>query len=285
MRFDSNQAWTEAVASVSAHRAVLWPVAGVFFLLPGLIWVWFFSGTQAELMAGMRNPATASAAMAGMFGKVMPYLLLLMLIQSVGNLSLLGLLTDRTRPTVGQAIGSAVRNLPSLIGAGVLIFIVYMVIGLVVALVIGLIVALTKVTAIAIVFVGIGLVAIFWALTRLSVLLPVIVIDKVSNPITAITRAWGLTKGSAASLFLFYLLLLVAYAVIAAVVQLALGALMGITMMGAGEAAKSGGSLIAMGLVGGVIGAVVAVLLNAILAAVHRQLAGPSADAYNDTFA
>ena len=285
MRFDSNQAWTEAVASVKAHRAVMWPVAGVFFLLPGLIWVWFFSDTQAELMAGMRNQATASAAMAAMFGKVMPFLLVLMVIQAVGNLSLLGLLTDRTRPTVGQAIGTAARSLPTVIGAGLLIFIVYMVIGLLVGLVIGLIVALTKVAAIAMVFVVAGLVAMFWALTRLSLLLPVIVVDKVSNPITAITRAWGLTKGSAASLFLFYLLLLVAYAVIAAVVQLALGAVMGVTMMGAGETTKSSGALIAMGLIGGVMGAVVAVLLNAILAAVHRQLAGPSVDAYTDTFA
>ncbi len=285
MRFDSNQAWTEAVASVSAHRAVIWPVAGVFFLLPGLVWGWFFSDVQAEMMAAMGNPATASAAINGMFSKIMPYLMLLMLIQTVGNMSLMGLLTDRSRPTVGQAIVNAVRSLPTVIGAGVLIFIVYMVIGLIAAIVIGVVIAVTKVAAIAVVFGIAALVALFWALTRISMLLPVIVIEKVTNPITAITRAWGLTKGSAGSLFLFYLLLLVAYLVIAAVVQLALGALLGMSMMGAGAGVKSGASLIVMGLVAGIIGAVVAVLINAILAAVHHQLAGPSADAYSDTFA
>ncbi len=285
MRFDSNQAWTEAVASVSAHRAVIWPVAGVFFLLPGLVWGWFFSDVQAEMMAAMGNPATASAAINGMFSKIMPYLMLLMLIQTVGNMSLMGLWTDRSRPTVGQAIVNAVRSMPTVIGAGVLIFIVYMVIGLIAAIVIGVVIAVTKVAAIAVVFGIAALVALFWALTRISMLLPVIVIEKVTNPITAITRAWGLTKGSAGSLFLFYLLLLVAYLVIAAVVQLALGALLGVSMMGAGAGVKSGASLIVIGLVAGIIGAVVALLINAILAAVHHQLAGPSADAYSDTFA
>ncbi|MEO7248328.1 MAG: hypothetical protein ABIW31_07700, partial [Novosphingobium sp.] len=116
---------------------------------------------------------------------------------------------------------------------------------------------------------------------------PVIVIDKVTNPVTAITRAWRLTRGNAGSLFLFYFLLLLAYVVMAAVIQLALGAVLGISMMGAGGTASgmSGVALIAMGLVSGILGMAVAVLLNAILAAVHHQLAGPSADAYSDTFA
>ena len=284
MRFDSNRAWTEAVASVSAHRAVIWPVAGVFFLLPGLLWVWFFSDTQQEMMTAMGNPATARGAMRGVFVQIMPYMLVLMVIQAIGNMSLMGLFTDRSRPTVGQAIINAVRSLPTVIGAALLIFLAYMVIGLVAALIIGVILAATKVAAIAVVLGIAAMVALFWALTRLSLLLPVIVIERVGNPVTALTRAWGLTKGSAGSLFLFYFLLLVAYLVIAIVVQMALGLLLGMGVMGAGRA-MSGGPLIALGMVSGIIGTAAAVMLNAVLAAVHRQLAGPSADAYGDTFA
>lgn len=284
MRFDSNRAWTEAVASVSAHRAVIWPVAGVFFLLPGLLWVWFFSDIQNEMMAAMGNPATARGAMRGMFVQIMPYMLVLMVIQAVGNMSLMGLFTDRSRPTVGQVIINAVRSLPTVVGAALLIFLAYMVIGLVAVLIIGVIIAVTKVKAIAVVLAIAAMVALFWALTRLSLLLPVIVIDRVGNPVTALTRAWGLTKGSAGSLFLFYFLLLVAYLVIAMVVQMALGLLLGMGVMGAGRA-MSGGPLIALGMVSGIIGTAAAVMLNAVLAAVHRQLAGPSADAYSDTFA
>ena len=284
MRFDSNRAWTEAVASVGAHRAVIWPVAGVFFLLPGLLWVWFFSDIQQEMMAAMGNPATARGAMRGMFVQIMPYMLVLMVIQAVGNMSLMGLFTDRSRPTVGQVIINAVRSLPTVVGAALLIFLAYMVIGLVAVLIIGVIIAVTKVKAIAVVLAIAAMVALFWALTRLSLLLPVIVIDRVGNPVTALTRAWRLTKGSAGSLFLFYFLLLVAYLVIAMVVQMALGLLLGMGVMGAGRA-MSGGPLIALGMVSGIIGTAAAVMLNAVLAAVHRQLAGPSADAYSDTFA
>ncbi|MEO7247198.1 MAG: hypothetical protein ABIW31_01985, partial [Novosphingobium sp.] len=163
MRFDSNQAWTQAVASVGANRDVILPVAGVFFLLPGLVWVWFFSDVQAAMMAGMGNPATASAAMSGMFAKIMPYLLLLVLIQSVGNMSLLGLFTDRARPTVGEAIGNALRSLPTVIGAGILIFIAYLVIAMVAVLIVAGIMAVVKVTAIAVILAIAGLIALFWA--------------------------------------------------------------------------------------------------------------------------
>ncbi len=284
MRFDSNRAWTEAVASVQAHRAVIWPVAGVFFLLPGLLWVWFFSDIQQEMMTAMGNSATARGAMRGMFVQIMPYMLVLMVIQAVGNMSLMGLFTDRSRPTVGQVIINAVRSLPTVIGAALLIFLAYIVIGLVAVLIIGVIIAVTKVKVIAVVLAIAAMAALFWALTRLSLLLPVIVIDRVGNPITALSRAWGLTKGCAGSLFLFYFLLLVAYLVIAMVVQMALGLLLGVGIMGAGRA-MSGGPLIALGMVSGIIGTAAAVMLNAVLAAVHRQLAGPSADAYSDTFA
>lgn len=34
MRFDSNQAWQQATALVSANRDVLWALAGVFLVLP-----------------------------------------------------------------------------------------------------------------------------------------------------------------------------------------------------------------------------------------------------------
>jgi len=34
MRFDSNRAWQEATALISANRDVLWALAGVFLVLP-----------------------------------------------------------------------------------------------------------------------------------------------------------------------------------------------------------------------------------------------------------
>ena len=55
MRFDSNRAWQEAVASASANRVVLLPVAGVFFLLPGLASALFLSDVQESILANLGN--------------------------------------------------------------------------------------------------------------------------------------------------------------------------------------------------------------------------------------
>lgn len=286
MQFDSNQAWSQAVASVSANRDTIWPVAGVFFLIPSLVWVWFFSDVQAGMMANLTNPAAASQAMSGMMGKAFLYIGLLVIVQSVGNMAMLGLFTDRVRPTVGEAIGNALRCLPTVIGAAVLLMIAYMLIGVVAAVIIGGIAAATGVTALAVVLAIAAAGALFWAVTRLSMLLPVIVIEGVTNPITAITRTWGLTKGNSGRLFLFYFLLMLGYLVIGLVVGIVLGAILGVGMMAAGgtAASLSGGALIAQGIISGLLGMVVAVLINAILAAIHRQLAGPSTDAISDTF-
>ena len=37
MTFDSNRAWKEASGAISANRDVVLALAGVFFLLPGLV--------------------------------------------------------------------------------------------------------------------------------------------------------------------------------------------------------------------------------------------------------
>jgi hypothetical protein len=277
MKFDSNQAWNQALASISANRAVLWPVAGVFFLLPGLVWVWFFSDMQATMMAEIAKPANAEQPFHLLTGKFVISILALALIQAIGNMSLLGLFTDRTRPTVGEAIGNAVRCLPTVIGASLLLGVAYIVL---ITLGIGIIAGILAVIHVKVVAVVLGLAlfaGLLYAITRLSLLTPVIIIERVTNPLAAIKRAWALTLGNVGRILAFYLLLLIGYVIIALVVQLGLGAVLGVSMMaGKGMAALSGNNLIVMGLVSGLISLVVAVLVNAILAAIHRQLTTPA---------
>ena len=56
--------------------------------------------------------------------------------------------------------------------------------------------------------------SLIYVLVKLSLSLPVIAIDKVHNPFTALARSWRLTKGNSFRLFLFYLLLFIVYLVI-----------------------------------------------------------------------
>ncbi|MEP7221552.1 MAG: lipoyltransferase [Novosphingobium sp.] len=285
MKFDSNQAWQAALAAVSANRTVLLPVAGVFFLLPSLISVWFLSDVQAAMMANLRNPAGAEAVVQGMMGKVAGLGLLTFAVQTTGYMALMALLTDRARPTVGQAIGTGVRSLPSLIGAVIVAYIGLLILG---GLVVGVIAAIWSVSHSAGVawLLGLAAAAMFvWVLTKLSLTLPVIVVDGVRNPVAALRRSWQLVSGNSLRVFAFYMLLAIGYSVVSMVFFLVLAALFGAGQLAGGLPKSGTGAMIALGLVSGVVGTAVSVMFTAIIAAIHRQLAGPSADVYGETFA
>jgi hypothetical protein len=104
----------------------------------------------------------------------------------------------------------------------------------------------------------------------------VIAIDKVFNPVTVVARSWRLTKGNSVRLFLFYVLLVIVYIIVSMVVVSVIGAL---TLVLGQDTA-----LTINGIVSGVLSAGVTVVFVAIIAAVHRQLAGPSAAAVSETF-
>ena len=278
MKFDSNRAWREAVAAASANRDVLLALAGVFFLLPGLASVLFLSDFQADMMANFGNPAAAERIMKGMTGPVVGFGLVSFLFQSIGYLAMLGLLTDRTRPTVGQAIGAAIKALPSMIGAALLFFFGYMMAIVVLAALAGALSKVTGLGALVTILVVALIGGVVYAMIKLSLVLPVIVIDRVHNPLAALVRSWQLTRGNSLRLLAFYLLLGLAYLVIVMVVSMVSMALAAL-IAGQGKV-----SLLIGGAISGVVGAAASALFTAILAAIHRQLAGPSAEAIGATF-
>ncbi len=278
MQFDSNRAWREATASANANREVLLAVAGVFFLLPGFASVMFLSDFQADMLANLGNPAAAKRIMAGMTGPVVGFALVSFILQSLGYLAMLALLTDRARPTVGEALGSAIRALPAVIGAALLFFAGYFLAVVVFAMLAAGLGSVGGLGALVAVLVLLFVAAMVYSMVKLSLILPVIVIDNVHNPVAALVRSWRLTKGNSLRLFVFYLLLSVVYLVVVMVIGMISMALVAL-FAGQGKV-----SLLIGGLVSGVIGAAASVLLTAILAAIHRQLAGPSPEAIGATF-
>ncbi len=281
MKFDGNRAWTEAVRAISANREVLLVMAGVFFFLPGLIAAFLLSGLQTEMQAGLtammaapKSPAVLQQMM-HIYSEIAPYVILLLLVQSVGYMAMLALLTDQRRPTVGEAMAIGARCLPALVGAILLFIVGYMF----ASLPLGLIV-LAFITALgaqlgSAIGVTIVLLVLILAVTRLSLTLPVIVIEGLHNPVTALVRSWRITAGTCLRLLAFYVLLGVAYLVI----TIALSALLSLMSAGTGQAYE-----LISGTVSGVIGAITSIVMTAILAAVHRQLGGPSREAISETF-
>ena len=278
MNFDSSRAWRDAMALVQANREVLIAVAGVFFLLPGIASALFLTDYQNNLMANIGNSAAVRQLMEGNVGKVMSFGLISLLLQSVGHMAMLALLTDRTRPTVGQALGIAVRAFPTLAATILIVFAGYLLGALIYAVFAGVLGVATGIGMLTFVLILLLAGVMVYVMVKLSLTMPAIVIEKVLNPFAALTRSWRLTRSNSLRLFLFYLLLVLIYLVIATVFG---GGIMLIATLAAGEGTLS---LVVTALVSGLFGAVASLLITAILAAIHRQLAGPSAESLGATF-
>jgi membrane-anchored glycerophosphoryl diester phosphodiesterase (GDPDase) len=282
MKFNGSLAWQEGMNAISANRSVLAPVAGVFFLLPALASVWFMSDVQMALMDSLQDPEKAKRLVEGIGAGTWLTGIVSTLLQMAGFMALLSLFRDDGRPTVGQAIGSAFTGLPTLIAAMILSFFGFF---FATTLVFSLVAILGAAAApVGFVLALMAMAVMVYIPVKLSLTMPVIVIEKVGNPLAALTRSWRLTKGNSLRLFGFYLLLLIGYVVISAVVISVLGVLLGIGQFTSDSLVPGSAALIAMGLASGLVGAAVSVLFSAILASIHRQLAGPSTGAIAQTF-
>lgn len=265
MRFDSNRAWQEATALVSANRDVLWALAGVFLVLPS-----FAVGILApppEPPAGIDRDGLM-AMLSNYYDSAWPWLLGMAVCQVIGTLAMLALYTDRTRPTVAEALKLALRGALPVILAQLLAGMGFVL----AALIPIMLVALTGVQALATVVVAACLVALVYVMVRISLIAPVVMVEGERNPIAALRRSWDLTRGNAGRLTLFYALLLVGFGIVILLVggladlllRLVLGMELG-TALGT--------------LVSAALQAVMAIFFMAVYAATHRQLARPEATA------
>lgn len=270
MKFDSNLAWKEASSAIAANREVLLALAGVFFVLPSLAIALLMPTPEPQPGA---TPQEAVTAMQAYYAAAVPWLLPMTIIQAAGTLGLLSLFTDRRRPTVGEAIKLGFIGLLPYVGAQLLLGIG---IGLTFGIAIG-IAAATGVGALVAVVVAVGLLGVLYVMVKTSLAAPVIMVEGVRNPVTALTRSWRLTKGNSVRLGLFYLLLFVVFVVVISIVMAIVGLLA--TLVVGGETAK-----VISAVISSVLGAAMTLYFVAAIAAAHRQLAGPSAEKVSETF-
>ena len=125
--------------------------------------------------------------------------------------------------------------------------------------------------------VGIVIVGALYAAVKTSLVAPVIAVEGQRNPVAVLQRSWRLTKGNSVRIALFYLLLLVAFLVIMMIVSAILGIVL--ALLAGQEGAQIGAAVISS-----VLGAAMTLYFVAIIASIHRQLAGPSAGAISETF-
>lgn len=269
MKFSMSEAWRDATAMMTANREVLLIVAGIFFFIPSVAMGLAMGDIQQIMLA---DPENAQEMVLSFYSDWAWLLALVTIAGIVGYLALLALLRDHKRPTVGEAIKIGLVGLLPAIGAYIVL-----VIGLaLVVTALAMIAGLAGSAAVGLI-VGIVIAAVvLYVMVKVSLSGPVIAIDKVYNPFTILIRSWRLTKGNSFRLFLFYLLLVITYIVIAAVAS---GIVAGL-LFAVGESVATTVNAV----LSAVIGAIVYVVFVAVLAAVHRQLSGPSPAAVSETF-
>lgn len=273
------QAWNEAISLLSANRDTVLAIVGLFFFLPYFALALFapeaVNPAPVEAPPGTDPEVVMNAALDALlqqYADNWPLFLILSVAQFVGTLSLLALLTDRARPTVGEALQRGLKSTPSYLAAQILAALFVMV---VIGIPLGILGQFVP-PAIAVLF---GLVLFFvmlYIFVKFALIAPVIAMENEFNPITAMRRSWTLTKGNSFRLAAFFLLLILAIGIVALLVT----SILGLVLSAFGEPVTNIGN----GIVSGLSNAVVGAILLAVLAGVHRQLAGPSRESITDTF-
>ncbi len=266
------QAWTHATAMLGANRELVIIIAGLFLFLPQFALAVFVPEAMNPAPPPAGDPSDVQAvidasmgAMTAQYSKYGWLFLGITLFQTLGTLALLTLLTDTSRPTVGEAIKLGARGLLPYIGAAIIM-------ALGAAVVIGVPIGLLSTLggpAVAIA-VLIAFPLIIYIAIKFSLYTAVIAIEREYNPINALKRSWQLTKGNSFRLLLFLFLLFLALGVVSLVLTLVTGTIF----------AALGGTIeqIGNGFIAALMSAVLGAVFLAVFAAIHAQLSGEQAD-------
>ena len=273
MKLEMNRAWNDAVRLLRVSREVTLVIAGAFFFLP----YFAFMLLTPDPLAGLREDATpdgklVAARLWDFYGHVWWIVLIVLIVQAVGMIGLIALLTDRRRPTVGEALRLGGLRMPSYIAA-------YLLVGFALAvlmMVISILAGTTGSAAIGALGVLIVIFAFALLFVRLSLVAPVLAKEGVANPLTGLRRSWALTSRNGWRLFVFFFLLIVAYIVVGLVASMLFGAVFSLL----GQEIRQFGDA----LVTSLLNAAWVTLFLAILSAVHDQLASAPRGAAGESY-
>jgi hypothetical protein len=259
-RFDSNRAWQEASSAVMANRDMLIALAGVFIALPAFALTVLVPPPEPAPGANMDAVLELLGAY---FQEKWPAYVLVALFNTVGTMAMLALIGLARRPTVGEAIKQGLVTAP--ISIAVQLLQGFLLTGAV--MLPSALLGLTGSPGLAVVGMLIGIGVAIYLAVRLSLANPVIAVEGIRNPIAALQRSFALTQANVGRLLVFFVLLVLAFAISLQLIQLVVGLLA--QLVAGAEPAK----LIAA-LTGAALSAVMTVYLLAAGAMSYRQLAG-----------
>lgn len=274
MQFSASRAYTDAFQLLGSRFGMLVGIWLMFFVaIIGLLAV--FGGM---LFAMMRQSVGGANPLGGMSGSVIVFYLLYLVIIFAQQIALSRASAGREQDTFSVALGAGLRGALPMLG----VVLIYMVVGLGAGIVIGLIFAgITASTQSAVVVFILGLLMLliaFYLFARLCLVLPIVAIEEVRNPITAIAKSWKLTANNSIKIALAWGVI-----IIAVFVLYGIGFMITVGMPSPGNVPGPAGS-IAFFILMLVMGLTVGLYMVTLTTALYEQLSPSSIEQTAETF-
>lgn len=246
------ESWNETVAFVGREAGLLFPVAFALIALPGVVFQFFM-------------PAVPDGQIPQL-GSWVWLIVPLLVLSVVGSLALTELVL-RPGVSVGEALATALRRTPAVLGAVLLLGLA----GMVVMIPVSFIAALLSggnvllATTIMMPFVLLACIVIG---VRLVFLYPVGAMES-AGPLSILRRSWTLTRGHFWRLFSFLVLVLL----VAMILSLAISAMVGIVVsLAIGSPQESDAAKLVVLLVSGLVSTAISVYLIVMIARLYAKV-------------
>lgn len=193
IKMNGSAVWNDAMTLLKGNVEIATAVAGVFLFLPLLAFSWFLPPFELPEAPSIDQ---FTAAVIQWVTAIWPYIVAVGLIGALGNLAIYNAVLDRAKPTVGQALRTAVALFP-------VCFLAQWLAGM--AAIVGFFLLLVP---------GIYL-SIKWMFAPV-----IIAAEHQTNAIDALRASWNLTKGNSVNIFIFVILLAIVSGIIQALLSL-----------------------------------------------------------------
>lgn len=259
-----------------------------FWLMLALLVIYWVIQMVGFMVFGGVAAGTAMAAGeapdqlgAGMILMVMLFYVLYFLITFAQSASLSHMASSLHQPGFGESFTAGLRSAPTLLGVTVVLVIAYVVLLIPISIAFAglgaaggsaIVVVLALLLIPAGIFVG----------CRLMPLTPVVAVERVANPFTAIQRTWIMTRGNVLSIFVVLLVLVIVTVVAVGIPAAPLFAMIGNAEPGTPPDFGALGAFTILGML--IAFVVVSLMWSAATAAIHAGLSGHIDNAAIDAF-
>jgi len=272
MQVSVSKVWGTVLEIVKARLGSLVGLWLVYFAIQMFVSAvaFMFIGASVSVAALEGDPNALGAMGLGMLLFMAIIYLGYVYIASAQSAAMSRMASPLVQTSFGDAFSSGFANGLTLLGTTVLLLLGYLV-GLLVLGMVGEGVAMAGVIAQGVWSIALAALLIYLA-CRLIILPPVVAVEGVRNPITAIVRSWQLTKGKVLGIFLS-LLVYIAIAIVAVGVPFAMffGTIIGLSQ---GDVGPAIGAIFGMVVIFAVLAVLLAVLGSTFGAVVHSELVG-----------